>query len=103
MAAQKKVVVRQFNGGVAWGYLPAAGFLENGSITLMEVDGRAKAIDFSNIKTICYVRDFNLDDPDDPERLGRRAFPSRPRGEGLWLRLRLLDGDSLEGLSGFDM
>jgi len=103
MAAQKKVVIRQFKGGLAWGYLPASGFLEAGRVILMQVDGRAKALDFRDIKYICYVRDFNLDDPDDPERLGRRAFPARPRGEGLWLRLGFVDGDSLEGLSGFDM
>jgi hypothetical protein len=103
MAAQKKVVVRQFQGSLAWGYLPAAGFLEDGLVTLMQVDGRAKTIDIKNIKTICYVRDFNLDDPDDPERLGRRAFPARPRGDGLWLRVAFLDGDSLEGLVSFDM
>jgi hypothetical protein len=42
MAAQKKVVVRQFKGGLAWGYLPVSGFLEEGRVTLMEVDGRAK-------------------------------------------------------------
>jgi hypothetical protein len=103
MAAQKKVVVRQFKGGLTWGYLPAGGFLENEHVTLMQVDGRAKTLDFMDIKTVCYVRDFNLDDQEDPERLGRRAFPARPRGEGLWLRLGFLDGDSLEGLSGFDM
>src|ERR1700730_14405444 len=103
MAAQKKVVVRQFKSGLAWGYLPASGFLEQGCVNLMQVDGRAKALDFRDIKTICFVRNFNVDDHVDPERLGRRAFPARPRGDGLWLRLGFLDGDSLEGLSGFDM
>jgi hypothetical protein len=103
LAAQKKVVVRLFKGGLAWGYLSAAGFCEDTRVTLMEVDGRAKTLDFKDIKIICYVRDFNLDDPEDPERLGRRSFQTRPRGEGLWLRLGFLDGDSLEGLSGFDL
>jgi uncharacterized protein DUF6982 len=103
MAAQKKVVIRQFKGGLSWGYLPAAGFLDDNQVALMEVDGRAKLIEFSDIKTICFVRDFNLDDTTEPERLGRRAFQGRPRGEGLWLRLAFRDGESLEGLSGFDM
>jgi len=103
MATQKKVVVRQFKSGLARGYLPAAGFLEEDRLTLMEVDGRAKTIDFKDIKTICYVRDFNVDDADDPERLGRKVFQSRPRGEGLWLRLVFHDGDTLEGLSPFDL
>src|ERR1700761_5517830 len=102
MAAQKKVIVRLFKGGLAWGYLPAAGFYDDAQLTLMEVDGRAKTIDFRDIKTICYVRDFNVDDSADPERLGRRRFQSRPRAEGLWLRLEFLDGDGLEGLAAFD-
>lgn len=103
MAAQKKVVIRQFEGGLAWGYLPSNGFFENGHVTLMEVNGRAKLLDFNDIKTICFVRDFNLDDLNDPERLGRKAFQARPRGDGLWLRLLFCDKDTLEGLSGFDM
>jgi hypothetical protein len=103
MAAQKKVVIRQFKGGLSWGYLPSSAFVENNQVTLMEVDGRAKLIDFRDIKTICFVRDFNLDDPADPERLGRRAFLGRPRGEGLWMRVGFQDGESLEGLSGFNM
>jgi hypothetical protein len=103
MAAQKKVVVRQFKGGLSWGYLPPAGFLDTDRITLMQVDGRVQVLDFTDIKTICYVRDFNVNDSADPERLGRRTFPARPRGEGLWLRLGFLDGDSMEGLSGFDI
>src|ERR1700722_9384070 len=103
METQKRVVVRQFKGELSWGYLPATGFLDQDKVTVMAVDGRAKTLDFKTIKMIFYVRDFNLDDPDDPERLGRRAFPARPRGEGLWLRLGFVDGDALEGLTGFDM
>ena len=103
MAAQKKVVIRQFQGGLSWGYLPSCGFLEEGYVTLMEVNGRAKTLDFKDIKTICYVRDFNLDDPSDPERLGRRSYQTRPRGEGLWVRLVFRDNETLEGMSSLDM
>ena len=102
-AAQKKVIVRRFKGGLAWGYLPASGFLDEGHVRILEADGRTKAIELRDIKTICFVRDFNLDDTEDPERIGRRNFAGRPRGEGLWLRLGFRDGESLEGLSVFDM
>ncbi|MES2393391.1 MAG: hypothetical protein V4555_17240 [Acidobacteriota bacterium] len=102
-AAHKKVVVRRFEGGLSWGYLPAMGLLSSGQVTLLEVDGRAKSIDLSEIKTIAYVRDFNLDDSIDPERVGKTAFAGRPRGEGLWLRLGFQDGETLEGLANFDM
>ena len=55
------------------------------------------------IKTICYVRDFNLSDRTNPERLLRRTFLARPRGEGLWIRITFReDADVLEGLAAPD-
>jgi hypothetical protein len=101
--AQKKVVVRRFEGPPVWGYLPASGFAAGGAVELMEVDGRIKLLAFSEVKLIAYVKDFNLDDAVEPERIGRKTFPARPRGDGLWVRLGFTDGDSLEGLAAVDM
>jgi hypothetical protein len=105
--AQKKVVVRETGGRVAWGYLPASGFLRweegGGWIDLMGLDGRVMTIDFNEIEMIATVRDFNLDDPVNPERLGRRSFPARPRGDGLlWLRMAFREEPALEGVVNFD-
>jgi hypothetical protein len=100
---QKKVVVRTFSGTLAWGYLPQGGFVRDESIELMAVDGRLSGISMSEIKTISYVRDFNLDDQVDPERMGRKTFPARPRGDGLWVKLKFRDGDEMEGLTSFDV
>jgi hypothetical protein len=58
---------------------------------------------FSDIEMICYVRDFNLDDPDEPERLARRAFLGRPREEGLWVRISLRSQPPMEGLLALDL
>jgi hypothetical protein len=49
------------------------------------------------------VRDFNLNDTINPERLLRRTFLARPRTEGLWLRITFADGDVLEGLASLDL
>ncbi len=98
-SALKKVVVRRFEGGVAWGYLPQEGLRAGDGVDLMGADGRGNPIAINEIKLIAYVRDFNLDDKDEPERMGRRAFAGRPRGDGVWLRLRFRDGDALEGLA----
>ena len=102
-AAQKKVVLRTFAGELRWGYLPQGGFLGRDGVELMEVDGRVTSYPIYEIKTIAYVRDFNLDDSENPERVGRKAFPARPRGDGLWLKLTFRDGDELEGLTNFDI
>ena len=101
--AQKKVVLRSFSNELAWGYLPQSGFLRDGQITLMATDGRLTPFPLKTLKRIAYVRDFNLDDKLDPERIGRMTFQARPRGDGIWLRLTFSDDELLEGLTTLDM
>jgi len=98
----KKVLVRRFTGDVLPGYLPQAAFVRHNSIDLLDLSGRLISLSLSDIKTISYVRDFNLSDPVNPERLTRRTFLARPRTEGLWLRLTFKTGDLLEGLAPTD-
>jgi hypothetical protein len=52
---------------------------------------------------ISYVREFNLNDLVNPERLTRRTFLARPRTEGLWLRMTFTSGEMLEGLAPTDL
>src|SRR5215471_15091873 len=91
-SAHKKVIVRRFLGDTLAGYLPLSGFVRSRAtdkdrvVDLLDLSGRVTSIPLAEIKHICYVRDFNLNDPN-PERLTRRTFLARPRTEGLWLRL----------------
>ncbi|MGP8259498.1 MAG: DUF6982 domain-containing protein [Acidobacteriaceae bacterium] len=98
----KKVLVRRFSGDVLPGYLPQSAFVRHNSIDLLDLAGRLISLSLNDIKTISYVRDFNLSDPVNPERLTRRAFLARPRSEGLWMRLTFRSGDQLEGLAPTD-
>jgi hypothetical protein len=102
-SAQKKVIVRGADGILDWGYLPQNGFLRDGLVHLMTVAGKVKPLPVNNIQSIAYVRDFNLDDRDEPERLGRRTFVARPRGKGLWLKLSFNALEPLEGLAEFGL
>ncbi|HEY5381956.1 MAG TPA: hypothetical protein VIJ65_06850 [Acidobacteriaceae bacterium] len=97
-SAQKKVIVRRFGDHLSWGYLPQDRPAHDGQVELMDTAARATPLPLKQVKWIAYVHDFNLTDTTAPERLDRRRFPSRPRTEGLWVRLRFHDGDSLEGL-----
>jgi hypothetical protein len=98
----KKVLVRRFTGDTLPGYLPQAAFVRQNSIDLLDLSGRLISLSLNDIKTISYVRDFNLNDPVNPERLTRRTFLARPRSEGLWLRVTFRSGDLLEGLAPTD-
>ena len=99
---RKKVIVRRFSGDTLPGYLPHVTFVRNNAIDLLDLSGRILSLPLSDIKTISYVRDFNLSDTVNPERLTRRAFLARPRAEGLWLRITFRSGDQLEGLAPTD-
>jgi hypothetical protein len=106
-ASRKKVIVRRFTGETLPGYLPVSAFVHDRVIDLLDLAGRVITLSLNEIKHICYVRDFNLTDSLNPERLTRRTFLARPRTEGLWLRLtfRVPDGakDPLEGLAPIDI
>ena len=80
-----------------------SGLLNAEAVELLDLDGRILAIPLKTVRWIAYVRDFNLGDSVDPERLTRRTFLARPRAEGLWLRLSLIGGETLEGLAPLDV
>ncbi len=102
-SSRKKVLVRRFSGVVTPGYLPGMNLMRGGQVELLDLDGRVVAVPISDVKMISYVRDFNLSDKDNPERIVRKSFLARPRAEGLWVRLTFRDGDVLEGLAPTDM
>jgi len=106
-SSQKKVLVRRFAGDILAGYLPVSGFVRHASLDLLDLSGRVVPLALKDIKFISYVRDFNLSDTTNPERLTRRTFLARPRTEGLWLRLTFRNPDRtpeiLEGLAPIDL
>lgn len=101
--SRKKIIARRFTQEWTAGYLPSEGFFLNGMIEMLGLEGKIVPIDASDLKWICYVRDFNSGEIANPERLLRKTFTGRPRTEGLLVRLRLADGDLLEGLAANDL
>lgn len=49
---------------------------------------------YVDVKIVYFVRDFGKADV----RAARRNFLNRPKQEGLWLRVRFRDNDTLEGI-----
>ena len=107
MSSHKKVIVRRFTGETLPGYLPLSAFVRHRTpqpaIDLLDLTGRVIPLLLNDIKHVCYVRDFNLNDTANPERLTRRTFLARPRTEGLWLRMTFRSGDVFEGLAPTDI
>src|SRR5271163_980003 len=106
-SAHKKVIVRRLTGETLPGYLPLTGFVRNRALDLLDLTGRVVPLLLNDIKHVSYVRDFNLHDTVNPERLTRRTFLAKPRTEGLWLRITFRSPDRtpdiLEGLAPLDL
>jgi hypothetical protein len=92
-STHKKVIVELHDRESFRGYLNPSRIGQHDPIDLLTYDGEHQELPLSRIRSIYFVRDF--DDDFEPER---KAFLSRPKLDGLWLRMRFLDGDSLEGV-----
>ncbi|HVJ09738.1 MAG TPA: hypothetical protein VM554_15280 [Acidisarcina sp.] len=102
-ASRKKAILRKLSRDWVAGYLEPTGFVSGGKLELLDLSGKVASYDLKDLKWVCFVRDFNSGELNNPERLLRKNFPARPRSEGLWLRLRLQDGDLIEGLAANDV
>lgn len=103
MSSRKKVIVRKLSRDWLSGYVEPQGFARDGRLELLDLTGKVTELTLREIKTVCFVRDFLPNDPANPERLARRAFTTRPRMAGLWVRLHFRDGDQLEGMASNDL
>jgi hypothetical protein len=80
------------------GYVSPSNFVNDGKLELLNTAGTVIAVDLREIKGVYFVREFG-----DSESLTRKTFTSRPRAEGLWVRLRFKDSEVLEGLMPADL
>lgn len=78
---------------------PVRGYLNPGRlgqadpIDLLTPDGEHEPIPLAKVRSIYFVREFS--DDFEPER---KAFLSRPKLDGLWVRLRYIDNETIEGV-----
>jgi hypothetical protein len=75
------------------GYMNPSRLGETDPIDLLTPEGEHEQISLARVRCIYFVRDFS--DDFEPER---KAFLSRPKLDGLWVRLRFTDNDTLEGV-----
>jgi hypothetical protein len=92
-STHKKVVVVLADKKSQRGYLNPSRLGQNGPIDLLSPEGEHTEIPLDKLRSIYFVREFN--DDFEPER---KAFLSRPKLDGLWVRLRYSDGETLEGV-----
>ncbi len=92
-STHKKVVVVSADKKPMPGYLSTARLGQSDPIDLLTQDGEHLAVPLEKVRAIYFVREFS--EEFEPER---KAFLSRPKMDGLWVRLKFRDGETLEGI-----
>ena len=92
-STHKKVIVVLADKKPVRGYLNPGHLGQCDPIDLLTPDGEHVAVPLPRVRSIYFVREFS--DDFEPER---KVFLSRPKLDGLWVRLRFTDGDTLEGV-----
>lgn len=97
-STHKKVVVRKLDRDSLNGYIVSAEFIREGRLEVLNTSGNVVSIDLKDIKGVYFVRDFG-----DSDSQARKTFTSRPRTEGLWVRLKFKDNEVIEGMMPNDL
>jgi len=97
-STHKKVIVRKIDRDTVHGYVTPANFVREGKLELLNTAGNVVAIDLRDIKLVYFVREFG-----ETESPTRKTFTTRPRTEGLWVRLKFKDNEILEGMMPNDL
>jgi hypothetical protein len=92
-STHKKVVVLLLDRTSLRGYLNPGRLGDTDTIDVLTPEGTHRNFAVKDVRSIYFVRDFT--DNFEPER---KAFLSRPKLEGLWVRLKFRDNDSIEGV-----
>lgn len=92
-STHKKVVIVLADKKPLRGYLNPVRLGQIDPIDLLTPDGEHVEVPLVKVRSVFFVREFS--DEFEPER---KAFLSRPKLDGLWVRLRYADGETLEGV-----
>ncbi|MCI0401954.1 MAG: hypothetical protein L0212_00340, partial [Acidobacteria bacterium] len=93
-STHKKVVVETFDGRRLPGYVNPRQLDRSEGMQVLDPAGEVQELEWKDVKVAWFVRDWE----DEPARPDRTAFLRRPRLEGLWVRLRFRDNETLEGV-----
>jgi len=94
VSTNKKVLVARFDRESLSGFVNPQTWQQADGIELLSANGNVSVIPYAEIRTVYFVRDFDQGEP----RSEMRIFNSRPKHEGIWVRMRLKDGEILDGV-----
>jgi hypothetical protein len=87
------VQIARFDREPLTGFVNPATYLDPQGIELLSLSGNVAVVPYTEVKAVHFVRDFQ-----DGVRLERNTFLTRPKLDGLWVRLHFRDDDVMEAV-----
>ena len=94
VSTHKKVLVSRFDRETLSGFVNPQSYLLAEGLELLTQGGSVSVVPYDEVKLVCFVRDFQQGEP----RKELRLFTTRPKMEGLWIRMHFRDGDAMDGM-----
>ena len=93
-STNKKIVIQRFDREPVPGFVNPQSYLLAGGIEVLTVSGTVLLVPYAEVKVLYFVRDFNGAEPSAENRI----FLARPKMSGVWVRMKLRDGEVMDGL-----
>ncbi len=97
-STNKRVLIARFDRATLKGFVNTQSWLGTDGIEVLTPEGTVTQVPYGEVRYVCFVRDFEQEEP----RREMRVFLARPKMSGLWVRLRLRDGEIFEGVMAND-
>ncbi len=93
-STSKKVRISRFDREALLGYVNPQTYLRPGGVELLTPDGNYAVVPYDEVKAVQFVKDFEPLDP----ATERKVFSTRPKMDGLWVRVKFRDGEVMDGI-----
>jgi hypothetical protein len=89
----KKVHITRFDREALTGFVNPQTYLTPHGVELLSLKGSVSTVNYDEIKAVTFVRDL-----EETDNLEGRLFTTRPKMEGLWVRMQFRDGEWMDGV-----
>lgn len=94
VSTSKKVRISRFDRESLLGYVNPQTYLRPAGVELLTPDGSYSVVPYDEVKSVQFVRDFEPAD----STTERKVFSTRPKMDGLWVRVKFRDGEIMDGI-----
>lgn len=93
-STSKKVRISRFQREALLGFVNPQTYLRPAGVELLTPDGNYSLVPYDEVKAVQFVKDFEPPD----SATARKVFSSRPKMDGLWVRVKFRDGEVMDGI-----